>query len=217
MTASGTEVGKTFVTAGICRNLLDGGLTVRALKPVISGFDPKGANETDTGVLLAAQGLNASPENIAAVSPWRFAAPLSPDMAAAREGREIDFERLLGFCRTAWDGPEDVLLVEGIGGILVPLDGVHTVMDWVVALRMPLLVVGGSYLGTISHTLAALEALRARNLVIAAVVISESEESPVPLEETVSAIQRFSSGTIVHSLPRDCRDDNFSALADLVR
>ena len=217
MTASGTEVGKTFVTAGICRKLLDDGFTVRALKPVISGFDPRDPNETDTGVLLAAQGLNATPENIAAVSPWRFVAPLSPNIAAAREGREIDFERLLGFCQTAWDGPEDVLLVEGIGGVLVPLDGVHTVMDWVVALRMPSLVVGGSYLGTISHTLAALEALRARNAVIAAVVISESEESPVPLEETVSAIRQFASGTIIHSLPRDCRDDDFSALADLVR
>ncbi len=77
MTASGTEVGKTFVTAGICRGLLGRGLSVRALKPVISGFDPGDSSQTDTSVLLAAQGLDAAPENIEAVSPWRFAAPLS--------------------------------------------------------------------------------------------------------------------------------------------
>lgn len=215
MTASGTEVGKTFVTAGICRGLLGRGLSVRALKPVISGFDAGDSSETDTAVLLAAQGLDAAPENIEAVSPWRFAAPLSPDMAAAREGREIDFERLLGFCRMAADGPEDVLLVEGIGGVLVPLDATHTVMDWIVALGMPSLVVGGSYLGTISHTLAAIEAMRARNAAVAAVVISESEESPVPLEETVAAIRRFAGGAPIHALPRGCGDEAFSALADL--
>lgn len=214
MTASGTEVGKTFVTAGICRRLLGQGLSVRALKPVISGFDPGAPGGTDTGVLLAAQGLDTVPENIEAVSPWRFAAPLSPDMAAAREGREIDFAGLLGFCRGAADGPEDVLLIEGIGGVLVPLDAAHTVLDWIVALGMPSLVVGGSYLGTISHTLATVAAMRARNAAVAAVVISESEESPVPLEETAAAIRRF-AGVTVHALPRNHGDEVFPALADL--
>ena len=89
------------------------------------------------------------------MSPWRFAAPLAPDMAAAREGRALDFDRPDRVCRHAIDARTDVLLIEGIGGIMVPLDERHTVLDWMVALRLPVLLVAGSYLGTISHTLTA--------------------------------------------------------------
>ena len=66
------------------------------------------------------------------------------------------------------------MLIEGVGGIMVPLDERHTVLDWMSALRLPVLLVAGSYLGTISHTLTALHVLAQRNLDIAAVVVSES-------------------------------------------
>ena len=68
-----------------------------------------------------------------------------------------------------------VLLIEGIGGIMVPLDDRHTVLDWMTLLRIPIVLVAGTYVGTISHTLTALEVLVRRNLDIAAVVVSESE------------------------------------------
>jgi dethiobiotin synthetase len=97
ITGSGTDVGKTFVTALLARQLRGAGRAVRALKPVVSGFDPAAAGSSDPGLLLDAAGLAVSPENLEAVAPWRFKAGLSPDMAAAREGRTIDFNALLAF------------------------------------------------------------------------------------------------------------------------
>lgn len=199
ITATGTEIGKTYVTTLLCRQLRAAGCSVRALKPVISGFDPVDCDESDTVRILKALDLPATEANIDAISPWRFRAPLSPDMAAAREGRQIDFAALTAFCRP---GSEDALLIEGVGGAMVPLTDTETVMDWIAALDVPALVVAGSYLGTISHTLTTVAALQGRGIDIAAVVISESETSPVPLAETAGAVRRFVSGVPVVAVPR---------------
>ncbi len=155
VTSSGTGVGKTFVMRALIGRLLGEGRRIEALKPVISGFDPVAPSASDTGALLEALGEPASPEGVERVSPWRFAAPLSPDMAASREGRSIDFERLVGHCRQRIAGDADVVLIEGIGGVMVPLDERHTVLDWIAALEVPALLVVGTYLGTLSHTLTA--------------------------------------------------------------
>lgn len=202
VTASGTGVGKTLVTAALVRQLRAAGKTVRAIKPVISGYTPNTHAESDTAVLLDSLGLAHTPETVDLLSPFRFEAPLSPDMAAARERRAIGFDALIRFCRDAADGPEDVLLVEAVGGAMVPLTEDKTVLDWIEALAMPCLLIVGSYLGTISHTLTAVEALRARRTGIAAIVISESEESPVPPAETRDTIGRFLPGMRVVVLPR---------------
>jgi dethiobiotin synthetase len=200
VTATGTDVGKTFVTAKLVAELRAARRSVLALKPVASGFDSKNVAATDTGVLLEALGLAATPANLDSVSPWRFAAPLSPDMAAARERRGIPFDELLEFCRTP--RPSDVTLIEGIGGVMVPLDDTHTVLDWIVELGAPVLLVAGSYLGTLSHTLTAIAALRERDVEPAAIIVSESEEQPVPLEETAQTIRRFVVPVAVAALHR---------------
>ena len=93
-----------------------------AIKPIISGFDPARAGDSDCGVLLRALGLPLSDEEIEDISPWRFAAALSPDMAARHEGKEIDFEQLVSFCETAIEEAEGDMLIEGVGGVMVPLD-----------------------------------------------------------------------------------------------
>ena len=202
VTGSGTGVGKTLVTAALAHQLRRAGTTVRAVKPVISGYAPATHRESDTALLLDSLGKSHASEAIGGVSPFRFAAPLSPDMAAAREGREIDFEALLTFCRGCADGPEDVLLIEGVGGVMVPLTRDKTVLDWIAALGAPCLLVAGSYLGTISHTLTGAAALHQRGVAIAGLVISESEESPVPPAETQATIRRFVPDTPIVVVPR---------------
>src|SRR5262249_53586557 len=153
-------------------------------------------------VLLRALGRPVSAEEVARIAPFRFRAPLSPDMAAAQENRALDFKALVSFTQKAVAAARGHLFIEGVGGIMVPIDARHTVLDWIDALRTPLLVVVGSYLGTISHTLTALQVLAQRNLAIAAIVVSESERSHVPLEETVASIQHFADGIDVIGLPR---------------
>jgi dethiobiotin synthetase len=200
VTATGTGVGKTFVTAKLVAELRAARRSVRALKPVASGFDAADIAASDSGVLLDALGLPPTAEHLDDVSPWRFAAPLSPDMAAARERRAIPFDELLEFCRAP--RPADVTLIEGIGGVMVPLDREHTVLDWIAELGFPVLLVAGSYLGTLSHTLTAVAALRARGIEPAAIVVSESEEQPVPLEATTQVIRRFVGPVALTALPR---------------
>ena len=97
-------------------------------------------------------------------------------MAAARERRTIPFARALRM-PAARRATRDVTLIEGIGGVMVPLDAEHTVLDWIAALGAPALLVVGSYLGTLSHSLTAAAALRQRGVTIAGVVVSESRRA----------------------------------------
>jgi dethiobiotin synthetase len=220
VTATGTDVGKTFVARGMIAQLRARGRAVAALKPVITGYDPRTAHASDTGRLLAALGETLTPDHIAAVSPWRFRDPVSPDLAAAREGRHLDFAALGAFCRTAIARTRDALIIEGIGGIMVPLDARHTVLDWMVEIDLPLILVAGSYVGTLSHTLSALDVLDRNDLKVAAVVVSENPGSAASLGDTVAAIRRFATGIEVMALPRlpEALLDHpvMAALADLM-
>jgi dethiobiotin synthetase len=201
VTSSGTGIGKTFVTLRLIAELKALGKSVHALKPVASGFGAARPGDGDTGALLRALELEPTAANLDAVSPWRFAAPLSPDMAAVREGRTVPFDTLVAHCRAA-ARRGDVTLIEGIGGVMVPLDNEHTVLDWIAALEVPTLLVVGSYLGTLSHSLTAVAALRERGVTVAGLVVSESEDQPVPAAETAATLARFVAPVAVVVLPR---------------
>ena len=213
VTATGTDIGKTFVAAGLLRALRERKKVVAAIKPVISGFDMARARASDTGVLLDAMGEAVTPDAVEQISPWRFAAALSPDMAAARENRAIDFDKLVAYCRdaAAWPG---TLLIEGVGGVMVPLDARHTVLDWMAALGLPAILVTGSYLGTISHTLTALDAVRRAGVTIAALVVNDSGDGAVPLADTVESLGRFAPDVSIVTIARGAK--NFEALASLI-
>lgn len=202
VTGSGTEIGKTFVTVALIHELRRRHRHVAALKPVASGFDPAKAAASDPGILLAALGEMPTPAAFDLIAPWRFHAPLSPDMAARREGRVLDFAALVGHSRQAIVAATGTLLIEGVGGVMVPLDEDHTVLDWIDTLRLPALVVTGSYLGAISHALTSLDALANRGLTVAALVVNETPQSSVALDETVATIARFTDGVPVVALPR---------------
>jgi len=202
VTATGTGIGKTHVTAALAYRARLAGSSVRVVKPLVSGFDPQAPAGSDPAVLAEACGLALDAAVLDSISPWRYRAPLSPDMAAAREGLAIDLDVVLGFCRAALAGPETCVLVEGVGGVMVPLDARHTVRDLIAALGIPAVLVAGSYLGTLSHTLTARLVLAELGIPLRAVVVSESEEAPVPLAETVAALGRFIADVPILGLPR---------------
>ncbi len=220
VTSTGTDIGKTFVVRGMIRQLRARGRTVDVLKPVITGFDPRMAHASDTGRLLLALGLALTPEHIDAMSPHRLRDPVSPDLAARREGTAIDFAALTACCRTAIGRHKDALIVEGVGGIMVPLDDRHTVLDWMIEIDLPLILVAGSYVGTLSHTLSALDVLDRNDLNVAAVVVSETADSAASLADTAETIRRFAKTVDVFALPRlpESMLDHpvMAALADLM-
>jgi dethiobiotin synthetase len=218
ITGSGTGVGKTFVARGLITHYRALGRPVDALKPLASGFDPAAPSDSDPAMLLEALGRSVTANELQKLSPWRFRAPLSPDMAARAEGRSLDFEAVADYCRDAIAKAPSTLLIEGIGGIMVPLDQRHTVLDLMVALGEPVVLVGGSYLGTLSHLLSAQDVLLRRALDLRAVVVSESEGMPPPLRETLETLGNFIVAPLI-ALPRhdpEARNrEAFQRLAEL--
>lgn len=189
---AGTDIGKTYVSAALLRALVARGETPDALKPVASGFDESDWTDSDPGQLLAALGRPLDQPNLDRISSYRYAAPLSPPLAARREGRFLDYDAVLTLCRTrAAEAKDHLLLVETAGGVMSPLDDRRTMLDLLIALNAPCLLVGGSYLGAISHTLTALAVLRHADVPVAALAISESPGHTPPLGETLEALASF--------------------------
>lgn len=187
ITASGTDAGKTLLTAALAWQLRAQGKAVLAVKPMLSGFDPADLAQSDAGQLLAALGRPVTLAEADAIAPWRFAAPVSPHLAARQEGAAVTAEDITDFCRRAL-AHEGVTLIEGAGGAFSPLVQGFTQADLLQRLRIPALVLGGTYLGGISHLLATAEALLARDVPIAALVLCESAQGGASLEDTRAAV-----------------------------
>ncbi len=207
VTATGTGIGKSFITAALVRQAKGMWRSVSAFKPVVTGFDPETPDDSDTGLLLRSLEQDSTPENIDRMSPWRFKAALAPAMAALQELREVDFEALVVHSRGAMLAPDELILIEGVGGVMVPLDETHTVLDWIERVEAPVLLVTGSYLGTISHTLTAMAVLQQRHIPIHAIIINESEESPVSLQDTRDELSRWTRLPIIPVTRRKSGED----------
>ena len=203
---AGTEIGKTYVTAALTRRLLSQGRAVLTLKPLASGvpgLDDPAFALSDTAILLDAQGIAPTPEAVASCSPWRFSAPLSPDLAAAREGRTLSLDELVAWCRDRIVAapPGTTVLIEGVGGLMSPVTDAATGLDWLKALGLPALLVSGSYLGAISHALTGVETLRFHGVPLTGMVVSESPEAPTPPQIVAQAVARR-IGAPVLCIPR---------------
>jgi dethiobiotin synthetase len=215
ITATGTAVGKTYLACGAIETLRSRGLAVDAIKPVISGFDSAAPGESDSGLILRALGRPVDAAQLDRVSRWRFAAALSPDIAAEREGRSVSLSGVQSFCARTLVAAEGVCLIEGAGGVMSPLGRGFTNLDLIAALDTRIVLVAGTYLGTISHTLTACEALAARGREPWATVLSQSLDAPLSPGETANALGRFSDAPI-YLMPRNggVPDDLVEAMAD---
>lgn len=190
ITSTGTGIGKTYVATKLIKYYLNKNLTVRAIKPIESGFNENDHRYSDAGTLLSAQDLEISRKNVDTTTPWRFRAPLSPHMAAQFENQGIDFQKLVLFCEKSKNN-NDILLIEGAGGVMVPLNSKQTFLDLIQVLQCEVILVVGSYLGTISHTLTAISALETRNIYIKQIIVNESEGSSVSLAQTIEGLKPF--------------------------
>jgi dethiobiotin synthetase len=201
ITGVGTGVGKTLVTTALCFQLNRLGRPISALKPVVSGYDP-GDRDSDPALILRSLGRSPAAQAIAAVAPWRFRAPLSPHLAARQEGRSLNLNDIVAFCRAHERKDDGVLLVEGAGGVMTPIDRRETVLDLIVRLGYGVVLVTGSYLGALSHTLTAVHALRTGNVTLSGIVVSESADS-AGLDETIESLgDLVGEDVLLLALPR---------------
>ncbi|MCD6294698.1 MAG: dethiobiotin synthase [Deltaproteobacteria bacterium] len=155
VTGTGTGVGKTMVSA-----ILAAGLSARYWKPIQSGLGEK----TDTAWVRETTGL---PSNYFYPETYQFRFPLSPHVAAARDGIQIDLESM-----NLPQAPGGRLIVEGAGGIMVPLNEDYLMLDLMKKLAIPILLVAESGLGTINHTLLSLDRLKNHSLQVLGVVMN---------------------------------------------
>jgi dethiobiotin synthetase len=180
VTGTDTGVGKSVLAAAICAGLAARGERVAALKPVVTGLDePSGEWPRDHGLLAAAASAGQAPEEVA---PYRFGPPVAPHYAAELADVRIEPARLLELARAATEA--HALVVEGVGGIMVPITTGYLVRDLAVDLGLPVLVAARTGLGTINHVLLTLEAARSAGLRVRGVVMTPWRQDPEPIERS---------------------------------
>ncbi len=165
VTGTDTGVGKTLVTAALLRRLREAGVVVAGMKPIAAGViaGPEGPANEDALLLQAESSLR---HPYATVNPWLFEPAIAPHIAAAEAGRSIDTDRIVA-AHERLRADAEIVLVEGAGGFLVPLDADRSCADLPRLLAMDVLLVVGLRLGCLSHALLTAEAIRARGLALA--------------------------------------------------
>jgi dethiobiotin synthetase len=226
-----TGVGKTVVTAALAICLARRGIGVGVMKPIETGVPVRGSSLSDAERLQA--GAEVDPLEL--VSPYRFPAPLAPLAAARRAGTAITLDRILTAYRTL-AARHPLMLVEGIGGVLVPIAPRSDLRDLIVRLKLPVLIVGRASLGGINHALLTIEALQHRKIPILGIVLNrsvrpaDSSESHAQEVSTIDLLKErsgvFVTGPLPYegeldrawetSLKRMARDPAIQALADLL-
>jgi dethiobiotin synthetase len=203
VTGTDTGVGKTILSAALLAAMAAEGEQVCAYKPVLTGLDdrsatvPAGAWPPDHELLALAAGM--APEQVA---PLRYRPAASPHLAAELAGERIEPGRLVAGLAEGADRGERTIVVEGVGGLLVPIDSDYTLRELAVAFGLPLLIAARASLGTINHTLLTLQTARAAGLRVLAVVLTPWPRQPSRLERSNrESIARLGS-VEVEGLPR---------------
>lgn len=206
ITGTDTGVGKTYVACGIAAALRSCGVDVGVMKPAETGCRMKngGLIPADSLRLMKASDIA---DSLSLVNPYRFRKPLAPAVAAGLEGKDVKVGRIMK-AYAALSGRHDFIIVEGAGGIMVPLSKKALFLDLAEWLRLPVLIVARPGLGTINHTLLTVEALRYRKIPIVGIVMNHSTETKPGLSEKTNpaVIERLSGVGLTAVIPYSSRD-----------
>lgn len=199
VTGTDSGVGKTIVTAAVVTAFRAQGVEAGVMKPIATGLAECTAGLSDPEWLVSATGLGDSP---APLAPYRFQISAAPLVAASRTGTTIDLDRITHSFQALLSN-FDCVVVEGIGGVMVPLTRLHYVVDLINRMGLPALVVARTGLGSINHTLLTLDCLRSRGVPILGLVFNNPTHPPsTPDEsETIPTILRLSETRSFGELP----------------
>ena len=203
VTGTDTGVGKTVVAGAIARCLLAAGRRVGVFKPLATGCrrTREGLVSEDTEFLAhCSNSLNPLEQ----INPVRYMAPLAPLVAAERAQRAVDWQQVqLGYENVTADN--DLVVVEGIGGVMVPITKDYQVLDLMEDMALPVVVVASSRLGTINHTLLTIKACRDRKLKITGVVLNNynADEASLAEETNPRVIAEVGEVAVLTVIPYD--------------
>jgi dethiobiotin synthetase len=205
VTGTDTGVGKTLVAAGLMRALRARGLSVAGMKPVASGCEAhaKRLQNADALILQAEASIETAYE---AVNPYAFAPPVAPHIAARERGVRIELAHIVAAAQRL-ARRVDFMVIEGVGGWLVPLSEDSTLADLAVQLRLPVVLVVGMRLGCLNHALLTAEAMRARNCAPAGWVASCIDPDFPRLEENIETLRARIHTPLLGVVPHLSRPD----------
>lgn len=212
ISATGTNAGKTYISCRLIEALCTAGKRVCVRKPVISGYNAGVFHNNDSALLLAANRQAVTRSNIEIISPFRFIAAQSPDIAAEIDEKTLVFDDVVR--SSLPDKESDLTLVEGAGGIMTPITQNYHTAHWIKATDLPMLLIGGCYLGGISHFLTALYTARAFGIPVHAGVINMHGfvENAVPVKKFLSSLSAHTHGLPLHVFPKNGTSDDAAAL-----
>ena len=198
VTGTDTGVGKTLVTAALARHFSARGMKVGVMKPIETGVANPAEPGPDASLLRwAAESTDA----VEMIAPYRFSQPLAPCQAATANGREIDSAQIIKTCQALRHG-KDILLIEGAGGLMVPIRGGYLMADLAGQLGTPLLVVTHPRLGTLNHTLLTTFAARAMELQLCGFIINRMPKNPGEAEhEAPHLLAALASADLLGVMP----------------
>ncbi len=201
ITGTDTGIGKTIIAGAIAAHLRRQGLRVGVLKPAASGCVSRREGLVSEDAEFLAHCAD-SPNPLDIIAPQRFAEPLAPSVSAQRLGVSLDWDAIQRSMNII-TRDSDVLIVEGVGGIMVPMDAMHTMLDVAQWLRLPAVVVARPNLGTINHTLLTVNALRSASVKVSGIVINRyPAEMPGVAEETnPRAIEKWGKVSVLCIVP----------------
>jgi dethiobiotin synthetase len=201
VTATDTDVGKTVVAGAVAQWFLRRGRRVGVCKPIATGCVKRREGLVSEDAEFLASCADARfPLDV--ISPVRYREPLAPLVAADRAKEPVDWEAVGRSLRMIQQG-SDVMIVEGVGGVMVPLDAKHTVLDLAKWLGLPAVVVARAALGTINHTLLSVEALRRAGVVVAGVVVNRypPDQASIAQETAARYIEKFAKAPVLSIVP----------------
>ena len=217
ITGTGTEVGKTMVTAGLLRGMRRRGVDAVPMKPVQTGGQtgPRGFEAPDLQFSLETAGPNPGPEERALMNPYCYEPACSPHLAGRMAGHYPDIGHIVA-CAEKLRAVHDAVLIEGAGGLMVPLDESRTTLDLIQALGCPVLLVAHIGLGAINHTLLSVTVLRQAGIPLLGVVFNAPNRAGKKMISSMKTIRRWwpawaryrsweQSGTYRGSRPRPAR------------
>ena len=185
ITGTDTEVGKTFCTVALLHAFAQRGLRVAGMKPIAAGVGATNGLNDDVVALMAA-GTVAT--HLSDVNPYCFARPIAPHIAAAEENCQISIAQIQQSLQRL-KSVSDVVLIEGAGGFLVPLDDSTSMADLAVAMGAPVILVVGMRLGCLNHALLSAEAIRARGLQLAGWIANCIDPDMMAQNENIKSLE----------------------------
>ena len=200
ITSTGTNIGKTYCTVEIIKALIKKKIEVNPFKPILSGFNLKKIEECDSYKILSAKKKNIDIKDIKSITPWLFNNAIAPSLAAEKENKNLDYNQVFNWCLDKINyrnKKKSINIIEGAGGILVPIEKEKTILDLIIGLRLPVILVVGNYLGSVSHTLSVVKNIQFSKLNIINIIINQNNDCDIDIDDTKKLIDTNLTNKII--------------------